>query len=68
MPDETDRPYPLVITPPTGDSIRLRFPAGRSANRLAKDAKLTALITIDEGGQQYKLPYTDENVITVEGQ
>lgn len=70
MPDEADRPYPLVITPPTGGSIRLIFPAGRSANRLAKDAKLTALITIDEGGQQYKLPYvsTDENVITVEGQ
>jgi hypothetical protein len=69
MPDEVERPYPLVIAHPSGNSLRLKFPAGRKANQVTADAKLTALITIDEGGQQYKLPYvsTDENVITVEG-
>lgn len=69
MPDESETPYPLVVVPPTGASIRLEYPAPRRPNKFDPEAKITACLTIDEGGQPYKLPYVGdaEYVVTVEG-
>lgn len=69
MPEEAEHPYPLVVVPSSGASIRITFPADRRANRLDPDATMTVMLTIDEGGQPYKLPYIGNaaNVVTVEG-
>ncbi|MEJ1933509.1 hypothetical protein WDZ92_25185 [Nostoc sp. NIES-2111] len=67
-PDECEKPYPLVVVPPSGASMRLEFPAPRRPNKFDPDSKITGVFTIDEGGQSYRVPYLgdDENVITVE--
>lgn len=68
MPDEVRQPYPMVVVTRLADSMRLRFPAGRRANAIRGEAKFTNLLSIDEVGQAYKLPYfgNDANALTVE--
>ena len=69
MPDESDKPYPLVVVPPSGAKMRMEYPAPRRPNKFDPEAKITVMLTIDEAGQPYKLPYIGDgqNVVTVEG-
>jgi hypothetical protein len=69
MPDESDKSYPLVVVPPSGARMRMEYPAPRRPNKFDPEAKITAMLTIDAGGQPYKLPYIGDgqNVVTVEG-
>ncbi len=68
MIDETHQPFPLVLLNKAANSMRIAFPAGRRPNSIIGEVKFTQLITVDEAGQAYKMPYMGRNAdeVTVE--
>ncbi|KGW92102.1 hypothetical protein [Burkholderia pseudomallei] len=66
FPDESLLPYPLIRFDRSTNKLHLRFPAGRQPSNFRTGLRLTAFITIDDGGQPYKIPYTGNDEMTVE--
>lgn len=55
--DEVEQPFPTVRLDRSSQLMRLRFPAGRRGNPIIGQPAFSAILTVDDVGLNYKLPY-----------